>query len=188
MVTLQDEYPTFAHTKYSQGKNSKSAKPSDSEAKPQLPPSPRSTTKAPRSSSAEATSSVSPHLRTHPACLTQVLQPSKDIQARAQSQPEAEPEDSESQSSGKGPPEDLPENAPEDEDFESIYLRQVTAEFADDIDQLRQSKDFTEDSVPMLVEAVRLGAEMYSEEERALLMGRRRGEDAGDGEGRGLKY
>ena len=56
--------------------------------------------------------------------------------------------------------------------FEQWYLRQVTKEFADDLDKIRQSKDFSESSLPMLIFALKQGAELLSEEERARIMGR----------------
>ncbi len=57
------------------------------------------------------------------------------------------------------------------DDFEALYLRQVTKEFADDLDKLRRAGDFTDASVPILVDALKQGAAMYSEDERRQLMG-----------------
>ncbi|KAI4252925.1 MAG: hypothetical protein LQ352_003997 [Teloschistes flavicans] len=57
-------------------------------------------------------------------------------------------------------------------DFESFYLKQITAEFADDLDKLRNAPDFNEKSVPLLIDALKLAARNYSEEEKAKVMGR----------------
>lgn len=56
-------------------------------------------------------------------------------------------------------------------DFESFYLQQVTAEFADDLDRLRNANDFTEKSVPILIEALKQTANTYSDEEKQRVMG-----------------
>lgn len=61
--------------------------------------------------------------------------------------------------------------APQHQDFESWYLQRVTAEFADDIDKVRNARDFTEASVPMLVHALKQGAQGFNEEERRVIMG-----------------
>ncbi|KAF2277550.1 uncharacterized protein EI97DRAFT_432411 [Westerdykella ornata] len=53
------------------------------------------------------------------------------------------------------------------EDFRSIYLRKITAEVADDLDQVRKANDFTIRSVPMLVHALKQGLSCFSAEERA---------------------
>ena len=55
--------------------------------------------------------------------------------------------------------------------FEALYLRQATAEFADELDRLRGAADFSDRSVPMLVEALRQGAARFSEAERRRAMG-----------------
>ncbi|CAO1602794.1 hypothetical protein XANCAGTX0491_006393 [Xanthoria calcicola] len=60
------------------------------------------------------------------------------------------------------------------DDFESFYLQQVTAEFADDLDKLRNASDFTDKSMPVLVEALKDTARTYSEEEKREVMGRGR--------------
>ncbi|KAI4234714.1 MAG: hypothetical protein LQ349_003629 [Xanthoria aureola] len=66
-------------------------------------------------------------------------------------------------------------NQPEGtDDFESFYLQQVTAEFADDLDKLRNASDFTEKSMPVLIEALKDTARTYSEEEKEEVMGRGR--------------
>ncbi|KAL8844469.1 MAG: hypothetical protein Q9176_000980 [Flavoplaca citrina] len=61
---------------------------------------------------------------------------------------------------------------PEEEiDFETFYLKQVTTEFADDLDKLRNASDFTEKSMPVLIDALKGTARMYSDEEKADVMG-----------------
>ena len=70
-----------------------------------------------------------------------------------------------------------PEPEPDPEDFESLYLKQVTEEFADDIDKLRKAGDFTDSSVPILVDALKQGAAMFSEEDRKILMGNSQGKE-----------
>lgn len=58
-------------------------------------------------------------------------------------------------------------------DFESYYLQQVTAEFADDLDNLRKASDFNEEFLPILIDALKGTAGVYSEEEKAKVMGKR---------------
>ncbi|KAL9027437.1 MAG: hypothetical protein Q9196_004034 [Gyalolechia fulgens] len=68
------------------------------------------------------------------------------------------------------------ENAPPadpETDFESYYLQQVTTEFADDLDKLRKASDFTEEFLPILIGALKGTAGVYSEEERAKVVGKR---------------
>ncbi|KAL9634554.1 MAG: hypothetical protein Q9204_002953 [Flavoplaca sp. TL-2023a] len=61
---------------------------------------------------------------------------------------------------------------PEEEiDFETFYLKQVTTEFADDLDKLRNASDFTEKSMPVLIDALKGTARMYSDKEKADVMG-----------------
>ncbi|KAL9590517.1 MAG: hypothetical protein Q9203_000694 [Teloschistes exilis] len=57
-------------------------------------------------------------------------------------------------------------------DFESFHLKQITTEFADDLDKLRNAPDFSEKSVPILIDALKGVAHNYSEEERVKVMGR----------------
>jgi len=60
-----------------------------------------------------------------------------------------------------------------DESFEFYYLRQVTAEFADDIDKIRNASDFNERSVAVLVQALKGSGANFTEEERGRVMGAR---------------
>ncbi|KAL8718891.1 MAG: hypothetical protein Q9225_004037 [Loekoesia sp. 1 TL-2023] len=62
---------------------------------------------------------------------------------------------------------------PEATDFESFYLKKVTAEFADDLDKLRAASDFNEKSLPILIDALKGTAGVYSEEDKAKVMGKR---------------
>ena len=56
------------------------------------------------------------------------------------------------------------------EDFESYYIKRVTAEFADDIDKLRNAPDFSEKSVPVLIEALKQSSKGFNEEEKEKVM------------------
>ncbi|KAL8825865.1 MAG: hypothetical protein Q9191_004151 [Dirinaria sp. TL-2023a] len=55
-------------------------------------------------------------------------------------------------------------------DFESFYLQQLTTEFADDLDRLRNANDFNDNSVPVLIEALKQTAKVYTEEEKEKVM------------------
>ncbi|MCJ1338491.1 hypothetical protein MMC09_003779 [Bachmanniomyces sp. S44760] len=57
------------------------------------------------------------------------------------------------------------------EDFDALYLRSVTSEFADDLDKIRNASDFSDKSVPILIDALKQGSSMYSEDERRIAMG-----------------
>ncbi|KAM0794480.1 ribosome-assembly protein 3-domain-containing protein, partial [Usnea florida] len=59
---------------------------------------------------------------------------------------------------------------PPNEDFESYYLKQITAEFADDIDKLRNAPDFSAQSVPILVQALKQGSKGFTDEEKDKVM------------------
>ncbi|KAL8841353.1 MAG: hypothetical protein Q9170_000984 [Blastenia crenularia] len=68
---------------------------------------------------------------------------------------------------------ETPPVEPEEQtDFESYYLKQVTTEFADDLDKLRNASDFREDSLPILINALKGIARGYGEEEKAKVMGK----------------
>ena len=56
-------------------------------------------------------------------------------------------------------------------DFETFYMKQVTTEFADDLDKIRNADDFNEKSLPILIEALKQGTSIYSEEEKRRIMG-----------------
>jgi len=50
-------------------------------------------------------------------------------------------------------------------------MRRVTTELADDLDKVRNAKDFEESSLPILIHALQQGQELFSTEERAVVMG-----------------
>ena len=49
-------------------------------------------------------------------------------------------------------------------------MKRVTAEFADDIDKLRNAPDFCEQSVPVLIQALKQCAKGFDEEEKKKMM------------------
>ena len=55
--------------------------------------------------------------------------------------------------------------------FDQYYLQGVTAAFADDIDKIRGAGDFTDSSLPMLIEALRQGVSIYGQAERERVLG-----------------
>jgi ribosome assembly protein 3 len=57
------------------------------------------------------------------------------------------------------------------EEFSAIYLRKVAAEFADDLDKVREAQDFKASSVPMLIHALKQGESLFSAEERRRVVG-----------------
>ena len=57
------------------------------------------------------------------------------------------------------------------DDFSAIYLRKVAAEFADDLDKVREAQDFKASSVPMLIHALKQGESLYTAEERRRVVG-----------------
>ena len=57
------------------------------------------------------------------------------------------------------------------DDFSAIYLRKVAAEFADDLDKVREAQDFKASSVPMLIHALKQGESLFSVEERRRVVG-----------------
>jgi len=56
-------------------------------------------------------------------------------------------------------------------DFSSFYMRRVTTELADDLDKVRNAKDFDESSLPILIHALQQGQELFSPDERAVIVG-----------------
>jgi ribosome assembly protein 3 len=50
--------------------------------------------------------------------------------------------------------------------FEEFYLRQVTKEFANDLDRLRSAGDFNAKSVPLLISALKHGTACFSQDEK----------------------
>lgn len=51
-------------------------------------------------------------------------------------------------------------------EFEAFYLRQATKELANDLDKLRSASDFRDNSVSMLVDALKQGTACFSQGER----------------------
>ncbi|MCJ1356382.1 MAG: hypothetical protein MMC33_006377 [Icmadophila ericetorum] len=93
---------------------------------------------------------------------------SKDIDIVMKSpppSPTAESTESSPQSSSKA------RQHPQPQTFEQFYLAQCTTEFADSLDKIRQASDFKDESVPILIEALRQGADIYGESERERVMG-----------------
>jgi hypothetical protein len=56
------------------------------------------------------------------------------------------------------------------EDFAAFYLRQAAMEFHQDLDKIRSSADFKDYSVPILINALRQGAALFSEDEKQRVM------------------
>lgn len=50
--------------------------------------------------------------------------------------------------------------------FTSFYLRQMTTEFAEDLDKIRSAGDFDNESISMLVAALQQGRSCFTEDER----------------------
>jgi adenine C2-methylase RlmN of 23S rRNA A2503 and tRNA A37 len=57
------------------------------------------------------------------------------------------------------------------DDFSALYLRKLAAEFADDLDKVREAQDFKASSVPMLVHALKQGESLYTTEEKRRVVG-----------------
>jgi hypothetical protein len=57
------------------------------------------------------------------------------------------------------------------EEFSALYLRKLAAEFADDLDKVREAPDFKASSVPMLVHALKQGESLFTVEERRRVVG-----------------
>lgn len=57
------------------------------------------------------------------------------------------------------------------DDFSALYLRKIAAEFADDLDKVREAPDFKASSVPMLIHALKQGETLFSGEERRRVVG-----------------
>lgn len=57
------------------------------------------------------------------------------------------------------------------EDFGPLYLRKIAAEFADDLDKVREAQDFKASSVPMLIHALKQGESLFTPEEKRRVVG-----------------
>lgn len=58
-----------------------------------------------------------------------------------------------------------------EKEFEDYYLKKLTEEFGDDLNSVRQSKDFNEKSLPMLVRALKSGAKGFDEADKRTVLG-----------------
>lgn len=59
----------------------------------------------------------------------------------------------------------------EEEEFDSIYIRKITTELADDLDKVREAQDFKANSIPMLIHALKQGESLFSVEEKRRVVG-----------------
>ncbi|KAF3908420.1 hypothetical protein ABW21_db0201474 [Orbilia brochopaga] len=76
----------------------------------------------------------------------------------------------------KGPPSIPPElrslaSQTTERQFEEYYMKKLTEEFGDDLNAVRQSKDFTARSVPMLVRAMKGGVKGFDDSEMQGVIG-----------------
>lgn len=65
-------------------------------------------------------------------------------------------------------PEELASTS-DDKTFQDYYVQLMTSEFSDDLDKLRQSKDFNEKSLYLLIQSLKEGAKMYSKDEAQII-------------------
>lgn len=49
-------------------------------------------------------------------------------------------------------------------------MKALTAQYGDDLDKVRQAQDFKASSVPMLIKAMKQGADVFSEKEREVIL------------------
>lgn len=61
---------------------------------------------------------------------------------------------------------DSSSDAAAEEAFKKFYLRKITEELAEDLDQARSAPDFSERSLPILIEALQQGVGTFSRDER----------------------
>lgn len=62
------------------------------------------------------------------------------------------------------------ENSKNNAEFEDYYTQLMTKEFGDDLNKLRQSKDFTDSSLFLLVRALKQGANIFDETQRKQIL------------------
>ncbi|KAF2130165.1 hypothetical protein P153DRAFT_264455, partial [Dothidotthia symphoricarpi CBS 119687] len=55
----------------------------------------------------------------------------------------------------------------QEDEFNTIYLRKITTELADDLDKVREAQDFKASSVPMLIHALKQGGSLFSKVEKS---------------------
>lgn len=58
------------------------------------------------------------------------------------------------------------DDAKAEEAFTSFYLRQMTTEFAEDLDKIRSASDFNNKNIGMLVDALKQGGSCFGKDER----------------------
>ena len=61
-------------------------------------------------------------------------------------------------------------SAPVNDEFEAYCLKRATAELAKDLTEIREAPDFTEDSLPILIEALRQSADIFSPEQKQRIL------------------
>ncbi|TVY55005.1 Ribosome assembly protein 3 [Lachnellula cervina] len=61
--------------------------------------------------------------------------------------------------------------------FTQFYMQRATQEFAEDLDKVRGADDFKDESVAMLVGALKQGVEVFSAEERRRVVTAKEGRD-----------
>ena len=64
-----------------------------------------------------------------------------------------------------------PKSTEQPEDFTAWYLRKATSEFADDLDKLRSTNDFTDESLQMLIFTLKQSEMLFEEEEKRRILG-----------------
>jgi len=57
------------------------------------------------------------------------------------------------------------------QEFETWYLQQLTSQYANDLEKLRNAPDFKDASVPVLIHALKQGAHAFMEGQRASVLG-----------------
>ncbi|KZF18915.1 hypothetical protein L228DRAFT_286402 [Xylona heveae TC161] len=55
-------------------------------------------------------------------------------------------------------------------DFEAYYLRRIATEFAEDLNKIRTADDFDDDSLPILLSALKQGTGIFSTSERQTVL------------------
>lgn len=73
------------------------------------------------------------------------------------------------QSRVDSPPNTVQQSITDDEAeqaFTSLYLRQLTSEFDRDLDKLRAAPDFKEQSLPLLIDALKQGRSCFDKQAR----------------------
>lgn len=57
-----------------------------------------------------------------------------------------------------------------DDEFNKFYMQLLTSEFAQDLDLLRASNDFGQPSLPLLIDALKQGVNIFDPDQRKLLL------------------